>query len=347
MESCIASFRLLVYRDWSGVKNKAISTVIRVAVSVGFLSYLYIRMRDKVDVKAFVSIIRDINYLDIISLFIIAIILALWKAYSWKFILQRVTIASQVPYKDFLFSVLASNTFNLVVPGHGGDFIRFVYLRGKVEVGKCLGSLFLERFFFVISLSLISIFGTVIRKDFCLFLLNIVIAFLAFSFVLLIFSKSCSIFVKKNVTRFQMLRKTLKHLESFEEFGVFVRSNKIDVGVYFCFCILFWMLVMFQLDRLFGSMHIEVSVITLLSIIPTGILVSMVPISMGGLGVREVAFSELLRGFVPANQIIAFAAMFYVVRYLFPALLGLPFIVSMRLRSTPVEQADANSGREV
>ena len=73
----------------------------------------------------------------------------------------------------------------------------------------------------------------------------------------------------------------------------------------------------------FLALGLKIDFMIILAIVPLGIIVGMIPITIAGIGTRDAAFIYLFKDIVPSHVMIAFG-MIFSLRYIIPALVGLP-----------------------
>lgn len=86
-----------------------------------------------------------------------------------------------------------------------------------------------------------------------------------------------------------------------------------------------WLIQVYQFHMLFACFHRDVPAGVSMSLIPQSILAGLLPITVAGIGTRDSALIYLFRPWVE-TEIIAGVGVLATIRYLIPALIGIPYL---------------------
>jgi uncharacterized protein (TIRG00374 family) len=288
----------------------------------------------------FVYIIIDIGVEEIattfimipISFFLIALVLTIPRvllyAYKWQYISEKQKMDFDLLYmtKIFLIGVFYGN----VTPGGIGWHIRLFYIRKKIDapLGKCIANSFLDLYSgFVVGLFL-SLIGSIVLIEHIPGLFPIILVF--FVFYLSAFAVMIKHTHGQKIFRFLIRplipRKYKESLgQSFESLYEDIPRLR-DMAVPFFLEGVIWFIAGTQTYIIAQAFDIDIPFITfiliaIISVIATGIL----PISVGGLGVREGTFVYLLYEFGGVEPRIAVVVSLggYLVKMVIPAIVGM------------------------
>ena len=111
--------------------------------------------------------------------------------------------------------------------------------------------------------------------------------------------------------------------------GLFFFFSMLGLSLYQFFSIFFlscasWLLHLVQVHCLFLAFHAKVSLLSVLALTPIAILVSLLPVTLGGMGTRETAMLFLFKPMDPA--LVMGVSLLFTARYWLEALMGIPFI---------------------
>lgn len=288
-----------------------------------------------------IMLVRNLNPTDILSTFRGAnnfyIYLAFFlvipniyiQYYKWKFLLKLVK--PNVTAKESLYSLLAGFTFGFITPGRVGEFGRAFFIKDCSWV-KLMGLAFIDKFF---SLSIVIFSGAI-------GLLSLIAAqlhFYAFLPILLF-----------TISALLLLRYLLIHPELFKNFlyriniilpfrekikllsSSFDNFHKQQALKLLGFSLLFYV-IFFSQYYLAALAFEQVPALNIFKAVAATLLVkSMLPISLGDLGIRESA-AVFFFGKIGANSTTAFNAsiLIFMINILFPSLLGLVIVLKNKL----------------
>ena len=253
--------------------------------------------------------------------------------YKWQYICKKQKMNFRFFYlmKIFLMSML----YGSVTPGGLGWHIRVIYLRKKsnASIEKCLANSLLDTSLAVITGMFISVIGAFFFIDVFSGLFPVFLGFFIFNLVAII------IFLKKSgggkILRFfvrllipgKYKEKINKSVESLYEDIPRLR----DLFIPFLFILGLWTLSGLQVFIIAQAFPIEMpSLATFILINAMAVtLTSIIPISVGGLGIREGAFVFLLSSFgVDASIAFVISIGGFLVKTIFPSLIGM--VISFR-----------------
>ncbi len=260
--------------------NKILLTVIKLCVSSALLYYLFER-------TGLTQILRTLSNINIIA-FIAAIVLYVFaqvvSTLRWKLLLPQ-----GIGLKKLFSLYMIGAFFNSFLPGIiGGDAVKGFYLyKTTGKVGLALASVFMDRYIgLVVLIAICAVafpFGYqyLHGSDIEWILLSVILSFVLGSFL------------------FFGLRigQRIKHLADLYHYFYLYRNEKGTIGK----ALLLSVLVQFSG---FSAVYIlafglgqNIPFLSILVYLPLIILISMIPISISGLGVREGAFI-LFFGFI-------------------------------------------------
>jgi len=285
-----------------------------------------------VDIKSLQDSLRAINYETIIYVLCLILLIRFIMALRWKLLLSYYHInASILKLLEILF---VSNAVGYLLPsGLGTDIIRTYELsRNEGNSEKILASVFLDRVFGLISMILLALFAswyayysdqidykTPAIITFSALMLPIV--FLAARFILSHgINKSGSGKVFKKISTFYNKFISALHKTAMPTSGL---------------CALIILSVSVQLIRslmfvvIFIGMGVDIALIQYFIFIPVVFILMLIPISIGGLGVRE---SALYAFFGPLGLSIATCTVAGLVFHALQLIMIVPGLILLMLR---------------
>ena len=292
---------------------------------IGIILFIYIIINIGVD-KIFhtFSLIPLWYYIGALLVFIPKLFLA---AYKWQYISRK-----QKMFFDFFYLVklfLLSLFYAAITPGAVGIHIRVYYMKKKVKASfeKCIANSFIDGVSGVIGGIILATIGSLIYINLYPSLLPVLASFLVFYATAFIFfiekrrgSKFFYFFIRpflseKYHTNFD---KTIDAL--YEDI-----PSPFELIPIFLFELVIWTIAATQVYILAQafSLHIPYPEFIIMNVISV-VVATAIPISIGGLGVREGTFVVLLAQYnIPSEIAFVLSLSGFLVKNLIPGFIGL------------------------
>jgi len=197
----------------------------------------------------------------------------------WQMILK--TMKENVSVFILILAYFIGMFANLFLPSIiGGDVLKAYLLRKRFSLQRVADSIIMERYNGLFALCAISVVGAVYNRDWR------IIAILFSLFLLVVFSP---LFLRKLSYRYSSLREKKVVASFLQDIGVFSRNKKaLFLVTFLSFVVQFIVIgIVFILGSCIG---IETSIFYYFIFVPLIILLSFLPISLNGIGIREWAF---------------------------------------------------------
>jgi len=259
---------------------------------IGILLFIYILI--KVDLLKVVDEVSKANLYFLLMALVLIIILFFSETFKWYTIafIQGINI----PFFEAFKINLICNFYGFVTPSKLGTVIRAEYLKRYTEnIGKGLCNFTLDKILDLSSIIFITILFSFVFKDKLDLPIGVFVAmFLGFVLLTLFFiNKNRSKFILKlffNKLVPDNLRDKAKL--TFNSFYDNIPKKRYFI-LFFFFNSLNWIII-YSVTYFIGlSLGINLPYIYYLAILPIGTLVTMIPISINGLGTREAALISL------------------------------------------------------
>lgn len=262
---------------------------------IGLILFLILLI--KLNLFQIISIISSANIFFIALSFIPMLIVYFLKAFRWKTIIN--TLKIQISFTDTLIMSLIGYFYGSITPGNVGDFIRAKYLSNidSISMGKSFSTVFVERLFDLIVIFYIGFIGIlylmfsykiillpvyllvlilIISVSFFYMVLNEkILSIIIFSFFLKAVPKKYSQYIEQHlndfVTNLNLLTKN-KHL--------LIKINLLSIIIWLLACLGGYCLVL--------SLGATVSYPFIVCVMIISTLISLIPVSINGLGTREL-----------------------------------------------------------
>jgi uncharacterized protein (TIRG00374 family) len=266
--------------------KKWVWLTIRAGFSLSLLGLLFW----KTDLSQFSEVFRNIN----LPLFLVSLLsymlLFIPMSYRWQLLLRVLGIDAPIGrlYKTYLVGLFFNNFFPTTI---GGDIVRGYSLYQFTQKGKeAVVSVIVERFLGFTSLIMIAVAALALSyPSFYDPLLAWLIlgAFLVYLVVLIvILTPTIFILADRFLQKFKIRMFGSKLLQIPAVISVYKSSPFVLIRLVF-FSLFLQSLAILIYYILCRSLHLEIPLIYVFLFLPIISLVSMIPISLGGLGIRE------------------------------------------------------------
>jgi glycosyltransferase 2 family protein len=259
---------------------------------IGILLFIYILI--KINIFEVFNEIRNANVIFLIIALFIAFLGIFINTFKWYIL--AVFQGIKVPFSESVKINLISNFYGFVTPSKLGTVVRIEYLKKYTgNIGKGLSNYILDKVLDISSIIFIAIvFSFIFRDQMILPLGVLTMIFLILVLFTLLFidktrSKSILKLLFSRIVSEKMKNKVRITFDSFYEdiprkryFVLFFAINVVNWA--FSYLIYYFVGL---------SLGIDLPFIYYLAIMPIGTLVSMIPISINGLGTQEITLISL------------------------------------------------------
>ena len=294
-------------------------------IGTGLFLWLILRSADLQNVLKQFS---RITIFEFGILFFIFLVIQVLSAYRWKILLHAGGIVEKT--LDLYLTVLYGQTINQILPSSiGGDSARVAYLF-KEHPGKrteTLSATLIDRFLgflvlFLIVLLVLPFF------DFLSISIRLVVSGLLGAFliaVMLVYYGVLDSLVAKILGSRLLPRAISNHVKKFWEVFLIYRSDKRQVIIALLLSLTAQIMTILSHYLTFYLLDIQVSLVSLFIVFPVTFLVVALPISIGGIGVREASLTTMLG--ISSSEVLSFTMIVYAYFILLPILLLLISII--------------------
>ena len=219
--------------------------------------------------------------------------------------------------KELIKIVFFSFSLNLITPAKSGDLVKILAHKNIKNKSKLISGVILDRLSDLLVLSLLCLIWGLYLKNFIGIYLGLSILI---SLIFLIFIKK---FIKINFKKKLFNKILIIFNKSFEL--LLNKSKYILLLIFLSF--LQWFLVSFQVFFLFISFGANIPIIIIFSLFPVVVIASvLLPLTPGGLGIREISFVYLFSQFVDNQISFSVSISYYFFSVIFPGIIGLTFL---------------------
>jgi hypothetical protein len=245
---------------------------------------------------------------------------------------RLVGVFTPLPMGEAVSLILASQTMNLVLPSKAGDLTKALFLKssGVLDLKRSANIVVFEKMLDVAALALIMLAGVVFLLFHGASHLETVAGLTAGALGLVAVTAVGVIYFvpPDRLPGLQRCRRLSELVRTGHETIVLLQSRGARRGLIIAYSFLIWALHLAQIYLFFLSLSPVMTAPTplaqYLSLVPLAIFIGLLPVSIAGFGTRDAA----LIAFFPqhAAPVMLAVAMYVNLRYIVPAVAGLPFL---------------------
>lgn len=298
-------------------KNKKIGFFLKATISTVVIFYFF----KKINFVDLEKIINKLEYHNIVVLFLFSVLMKfIWSLRYYILLKQKISVNIFEIIKQ-IFIVSLSNNF--LPSAIGGDGVR-IYFASKIglTIKESGFIIILERIIGLFSILMIgfisSFFWDTPKK------LHAIIIILNFLFFILMF------FVYKNIEYI------------FTKLGLNSKNDKIKYDIYFDRVVLFKTFILsllYQFISIYISYYtaisveiVNISLLPFLSLMPIVWIITLLPITLGGIGLREFSLLYLFSVLNFSHEDILSISLGIYLTFVFSSILGLLFIIYEKIQ---------------
>jgi len=286
--------------------------------------FLLVYVINKIGVLGILKSLKEANYFMIFlgTLFFIPMLFI--SAAKWNLILKKQGVNLKFSY--LLKIQIISLFYEFITPARIGSFIKIAYLQERLKnFGKSANSVVIDRFLDFLSVSFLALIGSTIllKNSINSSHASMVVFFLFFLGFLVLTNKKLSR-ILWNIAYKVLIPKNFKEraMNSFNEFYK-VLPNLWNILLFSLVTLLFWIMVYTQAYLFALGFNVNVPYLEFIFIFPISVIISLIPVTVSGLGTREASLLALLSRFGSGSSIVSFSLLWTatsVIIYSVPAL---------------------------
>ena len=276
-------------------------------LGIGIFIYLIYR----IGINNIIDVFKNINYFYLFLLIFLAFLIVILQTYKWGLILKKQNINLKF-YSLFKIQMI-SFLYGSITPGRVGSLIKVSYLKKRINknYGESSSSVILERAIDFLVLFLFASFGAFLLINYFsnLFWELIILVLLMFlSFIFIFLNRKRARFFLKFIHIYLIPRKYKEKLSNlFHSFydGILKPKQLIKpfiVSLFIWFCI--------YLQAYIAALALSINEVPyyyFFGLFPLASIVGLIPITIGGVGTREMTLIGLfiIVGYNIPNKILA------------------------------------------
>jgi uncharacterized protein (TIRG00374 family) len=290
---------------------------------IGIAIFLYILF--KIDILQVIEEIKNADIFYMIIALIFVFLIFVFQTLKWLVIAVKQGI--NIPFIEAFKINLMTNFYGFVTPSKLGTIIRAEYLKKySADIGKGFCNFVLDKIMDMSSLIFTAIVFSFVIKDKLTFLpINL------FIILFLFFAISTIVFVNKSrakillgffYKRFIPEKMKEKAKITFDSFYDSIPKKRHFI-LFFILNLITWIIIYTASYFVGKSLGIELSFWYFLAILPIATFISMIPISINGLGTREAALISLFSLFgVSPEKVFSMSLITLFITGIIPSIIG-------------------------
>jgi len=295
---------------------------------IGVALFIYILL--KIDVGL---VFAEMMLIDI-PLFLLAIALTgvmfLLQTFKWFIIARRQ--AMPLSFFEAVRINLISNFYGFVTPSKIGGVVRAEYLKkyAQGELGKGLFNFTIDKVLDISSVIFAAILFSFVFKD----KLDLPLSFFIITFFVFVFFTFFFIDKQRSKWALRFIYRRMSHRfkdkmkTTFESFYEDIPKKRYFVWFFF-WNLVSWFAIYYIFYIVGIALGIDLGLVYYLAILPLGTLVSILPISISGLGTREAALIALFGLFgVAAVKVFSLSIITLIIVGIIPSIIGIFLVIN-------------------
>lgn len=319
--------------------KKILKELLKVVITGGILYYLFRR----IPIGDIISTIKGMEVGYLIGAFFLFFLYYFFFSWRWRYLLESQDI-KLTPGRSFLY-IHISFFFNNILPsGIGMDAVRSGYAGGKENFEKAFGASLMERVLGMIGMMLIGVFAMFTGNSkfipFSLIYAGLILVTLGFYFFMVSLKAT---WLKKKLWSIKLFNLG----ESLKRFYLAFKTYKEKLNVILqgiIYSVFVQMTIIFINFLLARGLSINISFMSLIAFIPLITIISLIPVTINGLGTREWAYRFLfLEVGVSPEGAVSLSLLFFATSVLASSLGGIAFLFVKRKPKTEPGQIPPES----
>ena len=294
-----------------------------------FAIFIFIFLLYKIGFRDVLSKVISLNPVFYLIVFLILLVTLVIGAYNIKILVNVEN--DKIPFKRIFYYNTLSWSIGLFVPGKIGEF-SLVHLlkKEKISMGKASVIFLLDKIISLIVFLFFSMIGFIIFLDFSSILkLNIVIFILGLCFLFFVVFEKGRYLIKRYV-----LRKYATEFEGFSDFlFLYFRKEKLLLLKNFILTFLKWFVNSFNVYILLLAYNQNISVFYVFLINAMLMIVSLIPITISGLGIGQSVAILLYKNLFNIEPSLVLSV--YLIPLIIAYLIAVIIIISSLKKSNP------------
>lgn len=311
--------------------NKRIKNIFRICISI-LLIYLLL---SKINVKDLIDVFNNVDFRIVLISLLINLVFIILSAYKWKSLLEN------VPFISLIKSIFQSKFFSMILPGQlFGEASKVYTLRNEnVDYESSTMSILIDKLTSLIALFLLSFVGIVFSENKIINDIKTVCFICLIIFIIMLFTPKI-IFLDKLIktvlnyliiSKIKIIKKIGDFINKMYNAWIVCVSNYKKTIYTILIGITCQLLCIVEQFIIINCLNINISFVDMMWIFPAVSILLLLPITVGGVGLRELSYATIFSSFGVGNELtLVFTTILFIVNIII-ALLGGLFVLNDQL----------------
>jgi len=288
--------------------------VLKTALIIVITFIIFYVIFSKIDFFSVIDVLYHANLWYLAIAFMGTVLIPLIQAKRWKIILKA--MGYNIRYLECFCMVMGTHPLASVTPSKAGDLAKAYYISDKIPISKTVGSVLTEKALDVFTLLLLCLIGLAFYPRLWVLIIAVIIIIGIIVFFRLSHS-NVNLPIKKswNDKLHNMLLSTRALIKDKKMFLVVVIAT-----------FTLWFIAIIQTVVFFFALGIDVPLLFTMANIPIAIFIGIIPVTLGGMGTRDVAIISLFCNYGNSSELLSVGILFSLFRYWLLSLMGIPFM---------------------
>lgn len=294
----------------------------KIAPLIGVILFIYIL--SKLDFSELWQAIKRIDYRYFLVLPFTVVLILYLQTLKWQVLLKLQGF--KIRFASLLKIHLISNYYAFITPSRIGYFTKIPYLQHILggSLAKAGGSVIIDRILDILVLALFALVGSLLLLSYYpnVFVVSLILVLILIIIILFFYSKKRAKFFISFFKIFIPERFKDKLREIFNEFyDNFPAKKKLLIPVLLTLVV--WLIAYSQMYIIALALSINISYWHFIILLPLSTVVSLLPITISGLGTREAVLILIFSAYnVSSESIVAMSLIGFVLLYYLPSFIG-------------------------
>ena len=302
-----------------------IAKIIGGIVSFTIIFVLYTQL----NIGALIDVFRNLKFWYLLLVLILFFAVQLLSAIRWKIMARSY---HELSFLDSIKLTASCGSLNIILPSKMGHFAKayFMAARNHAEPLPAISMVVYEK---LSDLSAMSLLFVIIATLYNKYNSLIGFAYAASLIILICFGllHFVNIFDNRFVAKLEKIKICNKIIDFGETIFLFQKNPRVSKTILIqtnLITIVFWMVHTSQIVLFFFMLGLKAPVLMIGTSMLCAIFFGLLPISIAGIGTRDLAIVYLFQGVITYSEAISIG-MLTTFRYILSALIGLPFFVQL------------------
>jgi uncharacterized protein (TIRG00374 family) len=306
-------------------KRRVLTNIVKVTITI--LSLAAVLFFGKINFQVLLKQLSNIDLKYYIASLMIVNLVVIYLTRRWNCLL--LARDHSVPYSHLVGINFIGCFFNLFMPSSfGGDVARVTYLKkASVSWKDSASSVFLDRFLGLLSLLFLAFFSLMIKifaekEDNSVagmyMIIGVTTVFLGWLLIMNLHRIIRKLFSSKS----EFMQRFLTKYETFSVSLNILNYPKKIIIKGFILSLIANILTIIAVHLIILSLGLEIGILPILITFPLVTVVSMIPVSIGGIGIREGAFVFFLSGYSVSSEDALALSLLYFSSIVFLGIIG-------------------------